>query len=80
MPGREVDVLVAKVMITAFRSTLMHSDVKAHTHTHTHIHEHIHLCCQHFRLCMLLSDKLFEDIDEAMWATYYTRGATSNEI
>ena len=72
--GREVDALVAKVMTTAIWSTQMHPDV-THTHTHAHMHKHIHLCCQHFKLFMHLSDKLFEDISEAMWCCrLYTGG------
>lgn len=77
-PGREVDV-VAKVMTTAIRSTHKHKCIQM-AHTRIYIHKHVHLCCQHFRPCMRLSDMLFEDIGEAVWATCFTPGATSNEI
>lgn len=75
-PGWNVDVFVAKVMTSVF---LKHT-YATRCNTHTHINNHIHLCCQHFRLCMSLSDKLFEDISEAMWVADYSLGATSNEI
>lgn len=77
-PGREVDV-VAKVMTTAIRSTHKHKCIQM-AHTRIYIHKHVHLCCQHFRPCMRLSDMLFEDIGEAVWATCFTPGAASNEI
>lgn len=74
--GRELDALVAKVMTAAIWSAHMHPAV-AHTHSRTLAHSPV--------LPTLQTVHAFEwqavwRHSKAMWATYYTLRATSNEI